>query len=91
MEIPVQARIERIDGLSAHADQRETLRWLAGFFRPPAMTWLVHGEPEQAAAPREVMRVRLGWTAEVARDGATCALVVGGSHHWARRAVLGPS
>jgi metallo-beta-lactamase family protein len=74
-DIPVRARIERIDGLSAHADQPETLRWLGGFVRPPAMTWLVHGEPEQAQALRQVLRDRLGWPAEVAGDGASVALV----------------
>ena len=42
---PVAARIERIDSMSAHADAGEILRWLSGFSRPPAMTYLVHGEP----------------------------------------------
>ncbi len=74
-DIPVKARIEKIDGLSAHADQPETLRWLAGFVRPPAMTWLVHGEPDQAQALRQVLRDRLGWQVEVAGDGASVALV----------------
>ena len=29
--VPVHARVERIDSMSAHADSQETLRWLAGF------------------------------------------------------------
>ena len=44
-DIPVAARIERIDSMSAHADAGEIMRWLSGFTRPPAMTYLVHGEP----------------------------------------------
>jgi metallo-beta-lactamase family protein len=43
--VPVAARIERIDSMSAHADAGEIIRWLAGFSRPPSMTYLVHGEP----------------------------------------------
>jgi metallo-beta-lactamase family protein len=43
--IPVSARIERIDAMSAHADCPEILRWLHGFGAPPAMTYVVHGEP----------------------------------------------
>ena len=52
--VPVAARIERIDSMSAHADAGEIMRWLSGFVRPPSMTYLVHGEagPLQALADR---------------------------------------
>ena len=43
--VPVAARIERMDSMSAHADAGEILRWLSGFSHPPEMTYLVHGEP----------------------------------------------
>ena len=43
--IPVGARVERIDSMSAHADAGEIMRWLSGFVRPPTQTYLVHGEP----------------------------------------------
>ena len=57
--VPVSARIERIDAMSAHADCPEILRWLRGFAAPPAMTYIVHGEPPamqalQAAIAREL-------------------------------------
>ena len=57
--IPVSARVERIDSMSAHADCPEILRWLRGFTAPPAMTYIVHGEPPgmqalQAAIAREL-------------------------------------
>ncbi|HEV2751600.1 MAG TPA: MBL fold metallo-hydrolase [Gemmatimonadales bacterium] len=70
-QVPVHARIERIDALSAHADGDEILRWLRGFERPPRVTYLVHGEPEAAAALAAALRERLGWNVEIARDGAT--------------------
>ena len=33
--IPVNAHVEQIDSMSAHADSTEILRWLGGFTRPP--------------------------------------------------------
>src|SRR6185295_5686659 len=42
-DVPVRARIEAVDSMSAHADANEIMRWLGGFTRPPAMTFLVHG------------------------------------------------
>jgi metallo-beta-lactamase family protein len=58
-QVPVSARIERIDAMSAHADSAEILRWLRGFASPPAATYIVHGEPPamdalQAAVAREL-------------------------------------
>ena len=72
--IPVRAHVERIDALSAHADTGEILRWLGGFTRPPRVTYLVHGEPQQAAALAGAIRARLGWAVEVAADGAVVPL-----------------
>ncbi len=79
-EVPVRARVEAIDGLSAHADQSELLRWLAGFRRPPVQTYLVHGEPGPAAILAEQIRQRLGWQVAVALDGATVPIPVRGQH-----------
>jgi metallo-beta-lactamase family protein len=59
--IPVAARIEQIHSMSAHADQRELLRWLSNFDRPPRVTYLVHGEPGPMDALRDVVRERLRW------------------------------
>ncbi|HZI21757.1 MAG TPA: MBL fold metallo-hydrolase RNA specificity domain-containing protein, partial [Gemmatimonadales bacterium] len=73
-EVPVRARVERIDALSAHADSDEILRWLRGFTRPPRATYLVHGEPEGATALAAAIHARYGWNVEVATDGETVAL-----------------
>ncbi len=70
-QVPVRARVLATDALSAHADQAELLRWLAGFRRPPSATWAVHGEPEAAAALRDAVIRTLGWKGcAVAADGA---------------------
>jgi len=67
--VPVGARIERIDSMSAHADQNEIMRWLGGFTRPPAMTYLVHGEPAAQDALRARIEKELGWTTHVPEYG----------------------
>jgi metallo-beta-lactamase family protein len=59
--VPVHARIERIDSMSAHADSVETLRWLGGFDTPPEMTYLVHGEPGPMDALKTTIASRLHW------------------------------
>jgi metallo-beta-lactamase family protein len=74
-DVPVRASIETIDGLSAHADQSEILRWLRGFDQAPRMTYVVHGEAGPSSALAEAIRAELGWRAEVAQDGATVDLV----------------
>ena len=68
-EVPVSARIERIDSMSAHADAGEILRWLGGFRRPPEMTYLVHGEPGPQSALQEAMTARLGWRSHAPAHG----------------------
>jgi metallo-beta-lactamase family protein len=62
LDVPVAARIEKIDSMSAHADAGEILRWLSGFTRRPDTTFLVHGEPEPMDALKTAMEQRLGWT-----------------------------
>lgn len=68
-EVDVRARIETLDGLSAHADQGELLRWLGGFKRPPHRTYLVHAEPAAAGTLQELISSKLGWTVRPAEDG----------------------
>jgi len=60
-EVPVRARIERLDALSAHADRGEILRWLRGFRAAPRRTFLVHGEPDARAALETLIEAELGW------------------------------
>ena len=67
--VPVRAAIMVSDSYSAHADQGEILRWLGGFTRPPETTYIVHGEPDAAAALQALIATRLKWRAVVAQDG----------------------
>lgn len=42
----VRAKIEKIDGFSAHADKNELLKFVDGFKKFPSLIFLVHGEEE---------------------------------------------
>jgi metallo-beta-lactamase family protein len=72
-DVPVKARVATLGGFSAHADEREIVRWLGTFPIPPARTFLVHGEPGALLASRERMQ-RLGWPAHVAQHLEEIAL-----------------
>jgi metallo-beta-lactamase family protein len=67
--VPVRARIEALDSMSAHADSNEIMRWLGGFKRPPTLTCLVHGEP----GPMDILKARiereLSWTVRTPNPG----------------------
>jgi metallo-beta-lactamase family protein len=59
--MPVNARIARLDSMSAHADAGEILRWLKGFKAPPTRTFLVHGEPPAMQALQSRITNELNW------------------------------
>lgn len=48
--VPVNCHIELLNGLSAHADQKELLRWLSAHEKLPEMVFVVHGEEDNANA-----------------------------------------
>jgi metallo-beta-lactamase family protein len=73
-DVPVSARIARMDSMSAHADANEIMRWLRHFRRPPASTFIVHGEPSASAALQQRVATELGWSATVAEHKATARL-----------------
>jgi metallo-beta-lactamase family protein len=73
-DVAVRAAIESIPGLSGHADRSALLRWLAPLDRPKA-AFLVHGEPESAAALAHTLRSERGWKVEIPGLGETHELV----------------
>ena len=53
---PVRARIENVGGFSAHADQKELLRWVSGFEKPPQKIFVIHGEKETTVKFADTLR-----------------------------------
>ena len=49
-DIPVRARFLEVEGLSAHADINDILRWVGSAPRPPKLVFLTHGEPRSLTA-----------------------------------------
>jgi len=63
--IPVRAEVNVVHNLSAHADQREILKWLSLFRNPPKTTFITHGEPQAAQALREKIEGSLRWNCKI--------------------------
>jgi len=72
--IPVSARVDCIESMSAHADSTEILRWLGGFSAPPKTTFLVHGEPVAMDALSDSIRGKLGWNVHMPVLGEVATL-----------------
>ena len=65
LPVTVNAEIEYVKSLSAHADYSDIIRWLEGFEQPPKTTFLVHGEKESSQALKEHIESKLGWHVEI--------------------------
>ena len=65
----VRARIERINGFSAHADRDDLDRWLSALQEPPRRVFVTHGEPESAAEFAAWIEAEKGWPVTVPAYG----------------------
>jgi metallo-beta-lactamase family protein len=62
----VRARIQKINGFSAHADRDELAGWLSNLKRPPRHVFVTHGEPEAANSFASWLKEKMGWNVSVA-------------------------
>ena len=62
---PVKAKIIMLQGLSAHADQRELLNWLGDIKNTPENVFIVHGEAHAADVLRVKIKDEFGWEVTV--------------------------
>jgi metallo-beta-lactamase family protein len=60
---PVKAKIEMIEGLSAHADQQELINWLSKLKYSPEEIFIVHGEHDAALGLKNKIKETYGWNA----------------------------
>ena len=72
-DVTVGAAVTSISGLSAHADADQIVAWLRGL-PAPERTFVVHGEPESAAALAARLEGELGFRCETPTLGEGFAL-----------------
>jgi metallo-beta-lactamase family protein len=72
--VAVRARVAQVQGLSAHADYREMIDWLAASKLAPRRVFVTHGEPSAADALRRRLVDELGWSVAVPSLGDTQVL-----------------
>jgi metallo-beta-lactamase family protein len=80
-EVPVfgelmrlRADVEKLDELSGHADQHDLVQWIAPIASGLRKIFLVHGEPDQQAALKEVIEKRFHVDVQAPRRGQTFEL-----------------
>ena len=61
----VRAKIERVQGFSAHADRDELFTWLNALKAAPKKLFVVHGETDSANAFGDYVREKTGWDVSV--------------------------
>ncbi|HTX34334.1 MAG TPA: MBL fold metallo-hydrolase [Bryobacteraceae bacterium] len=71
----VRAEISSLDELSGHADQQELLEWVRPLVGGLRKVFLVHGEPQQAAAFAKLLRGDYGVDVAVPTPGESFDLV----------------
>ena len=71
---PVRAKIEKINGLSAHADRDDLVRWIGHFESPPRRLFLTHGEKKAALALSQRIQDQLGLNVNVPSYGQRVTL-----------------
>ena len=63
----VRARIEKIDGFSAHADYEGLLAWLSDIRIPPQCVFVTHGEEKATTSFAQTLSEQTGWKIKVPR------------------------
>jgi metallo-beta-lactamase family protein len=69
-DVPVQAKIHTIGGLSAHADRDALLDWLGHLDAAPRQLFVVHGEADTAQQFAQSVRDRFRWPVTVPEPGS---------------------
>ena len=61
-DVPLNCQVKQINGLSAHADQSELLRWIGNFQESPKHVFITHGEPKSAFALADILKQQRNWS-----------------------------
>lgn len=76
-EIRIKARIERLEGISSHADREMLLDWLGGFEKKPSMVFVNHGSDEVCDEFAKTVEEQLVIRATAPYNGAEYDLITG--------------
>ncbi|WP_133130765.1 MBL fold metallo-hydrolase [Legionella yabuuchiae] len=63
--ISINAEVENLTNISAHADYEEMLVWLKQLKRPPKKVFLTHGEPDAIKSFAKFIKTELNWNCMV--------------------------
>ncbi|MEO9805626.1 MAG: MBL fold metallo-hydrolase [Reichenbachiella sp.] len=61
IDVKVKCNIAHLNGLSAHADQNELIKWASQIKSPPKFTFVIHGESQSTASLSKLLTDRLQW------------------------------
>lgn len=70
-DVPIRARVEHLQMLSAHADADALVEWMTSESTTPRRTYVNHGEADASAALQELIWQQLSWQVEVPSFGTT--------------------
>jgi len=73
-EYNVKARIAKITGFSAHADQQELCRWLKTLSNKPRKIFVTHGEINASKTFAKLLKDDFGWNSVVPKYNTTVNL-----------------
>ena len=76
-DIEVKAQIDKLPGISGHADKDGLLRWLGGFEEKPKLVFVNHGDPDAADSFTECLNKELGYHAYAPYSGCRYDLLSG--------------
>jgi metallo-beta-lactamase family protein len=74
-DVPVRAKVLSVEGMSAHADGNELMRWLRSGEALPRVAFVTHGEPEASSAFAQRIGTEAGVTSLTPHMGESFDLV----------------
>lgn len=76
-KIGIKARIEKLDGVSGHADKQGLIDWLQGFKRKPEKVFIVHGEDDVTDEFAQCLKDEYGYDTFAPYSGGEVDLITG--------------
>ena len=62
---PVKAKVALVEGLSAHADQKELVNWLSDLKKQPEKIFITHGDKESSETLKVKINDALGYNSDI--------------------------